>query len=234
MKRKASTSTLVMALLLSSAAGALSVNLANANPVHLFPFPNEPLMNSPTIIVHSPIENQIYNSNDVWLNFTIIKPETWFVFNAAYKLENGQRQPVHDTFGNITSVCYIVDEGECQNIPVHDVTSLFDAPPTLTLNFSTLLQLTEGVHTAKASLKADSYYVIRYDYSSNPFSSVALHADSETVTFTVEENPFQELTSTAESNPFPTRLVATAFIATMVLASTGSLVYFKKHKRRLL
>jgi hypothetical protein len=43
MKREAATLTLFMALLFSSAVGALAVNLAKANPAPLFSFPTEPI-----------------------------------------------------------------------------------------------------------------------------------------------------------------------------------------------
>jgi len=227
MKRNAAMLSFIVALLFSLTCGARSVNLVKANPVGLFPFPSEPVMTPPTIIVHSPVENQACNSVNVLLNFTIIKPETWFVFNAAAKLENGQMRPAHDTFGNITSVYYIVDESERQDIPVSDVASLFDAPSTLTLNFSTIITLTAGAHTVKVSLEADSFYVVRYDYSPDPFSSVILHADSETVTFTVAENPSQEQNSATEA--FPTTLVL-ASTASMAVVGLGLLVYFKKHR----
>lgn len=56
MKRKASALTVISALLLSTA-GAMTVNLAKADPAPLFAFPTEPITTLPTIVVHSPVQN---------------------------------------------------------------------------------------------------------------------------------------------------------------------------------
>jgi hypothetical protein len=213
MKRTATALTLVMALLFSAAVVTISVNLAMANPGPLFSFPqHEPVTTLPTIVVQSPVQNQTYTSTDVWLNFTIIKPETWFAIDVFRRADHS---PGTQSFVNITSIYYVVDGGKRQNIPVHDIDSLFDTPPTFTLNFSTNLTLTEGSHNVKVSLEADSYYVVSYADWSNPFSRVKLQADSETVNFTI----------------FPKTIVVFAVSgATVAAVAAGLLVYFKKQK----
>lgn len=213
-KEKLPSAVLISVLLISAVAGAMSINLATANPGPLLFFPTEPIATPPTIVVHSPVQNQTYNSTDVWLNFTIIKPETWFAFNVG-SFENGTL--VSNTFGNITSVYYRVDGGECQNITVHDNAYLLNVgSPTRTLNFSTKLSLTAGTHTVKVSLEADSYYVVSY-YGSEPFSSVEVYGDSEPVNFSVLQESFPAAPIVA--------------LAAVALASTGFLVYFRKRKR---
>ncbi len=213
--KRGPTVVLFFVLLISAVAGAISINLATANPGPLLFFPTEPVTTQPTIIVNSPVQNQTYNSTDVWLNFTIIKPETWFAFNIG-AFENGTR--ISNTFGNITSVYYTVDGNERQNITVHDNTYLVDlVSPTRTLNFSTKLALTPEVHTIKITIEADSYYVVNY-YGSEPFSSVKVYGNSEPVRFTVHDESF------------PTVLIAV--LAAVALLSAGLLVYFKKRKRK--
>jgi hypothetical protein len=180
MKRTALALTVIFALSFSAVAGGLSLNRATANPAPLFAFPFDPVTTLPTIVVHSPVQNQIYNLTCVWLNFSIVKPESWFAFNAGFH-ENGQ--PITETFVNITSVYYTVD-GRRQVIPFHDIDSLFDTSPTLTLNFSNVLAVTAGAHEVKVGLEATSYYWLGgYDWS-NSHGSVELHAESETVNFT--------------------------------------------------
>jgi hypothetical protein len=214
MKRRALALTLVSALLISAVVGAMFVNRATANPGPLLFFPTDPVTTPPTIVVHSPVQNQTYNATDVWLNFTITKPETWFAFNVG-SFENGTL--VSNTFGNITSVYYVVDGGERQNITVHDTAYLLDVvSPIQTLNFSTQLSLTTGAHTIKVSLEADSYYVVSY-YGSEQFSSVKVYEDSEPVTFTA----YQERSLT-------TIVVASA--VSVAVVAVGLLVYFKIHK----
>jgi hypothetical protein len=221
MKRTALALSLILALLFSAVTGAVFIDLATANPAPLFAFPTEPVTTLPTIVVHSPVQNQTYSSTDVWLNFSIVKPETWFAIDVAHHADHS---PLTETFVNITSVYYVVDGVERQNIPVHDIDSLFDTPPTLTLNFSTVLPLTVGAHTVKVSLQADSYYVVRYDLS-DPFSSVELYADSNPVNFTAE------LVIIAKPEPFPTiPFVVAASGASVAIVGVGLLVYFKKRK----
>ncbi len=71
-------------------------------------------------------------------------------FDIGY---NEDHSPITQTFVNITSVYYVVDEGERENITVYDIDSRFDAPPTLTLNLSTKLPLAVGAHSIKVVLK---------------------------------------------------------------------------------
>jgi hypothetical protein len=204
--------TLVFTFLLSY----IVVDLATANPAPLFAFPTKPLTTPPTILVHSPVENQAYNTTGVWLNFTIVKPEEWFAIDVA---SHADYSPLTETFVNITSVYAVIDGVERQNMSVHDIDSLFDTSPTLSLNFSTLLPLAAGEHTVKVSVEAVSYYVVNFVDWSNPFSNVTLHADSETMHFTVYQ-------------PFPiVPAVAVSIVAVVMVA--GLLIYHQRHKAKL-
>jgi hypothetical protein len=221
MKKKVVLMELIAVLLCSFVAGALLVNTATANPAPLFSFPTEPVMNSPTIIVTSPVQNQTYTSNEVQLTLTIIKPETWFAFDVFHHADH---TPGTQTFVNITSIYYVLDDGERQNITVHDIASLFDTPPTLTLNLSTALPLAVGAHSIKVGLEADSYYVVRYTYNlSDALSSVKLHSESDPVNFRVAT----ELELQLESFPL---LPVSASATTVAITAFGLLVYFKKRK----
>ena len=61
-------------------------------------------------------------------------------------------------FGTVTSVDYVVDGGESQNITVNDADSLTQPNPPRTLSFSTTLNLTGGVHSVYVGVEANSYY----------------------------------------------------------------------------
>jgi hypothetical protein len=229
LKRTTLTKALVLALLFSTVAGAVFVNLATANPAPLFAFPTEPITALPTIVVHSPVQNQIYNSTDVWLNFTVVKPESWFAIDVG---SHADFSPLSETFVNITSVYFTVDGGERQNISVHDIDSLFDADPIFDLNFSTMLPLTAGAHVVKVGLEADSHYVVNYVYDfSKALSSVKLYAESYTVNFAVagsSDSDADDLTLTEFS---PTAIIITASLTTVAMLNAGLLAYFKKRKR---
>jgi hypothetical protein len=212
--RKTLAAAFALALTLFAVIGVMFIDLATANPAPLFSFPTEPVTTLPTIVVHSPAQNQTYNSANVWLNFTIIKPETWFAFDVG-SYSNGTA--INNVFGNITAVYYVVDGSERQNLTVHDLVYLETVSPKQALNFSTKLMVSEGAHSVKVSLEADSYYVVRYDLS-DPFSSVKLHADSEAVNFTV----------------FPTTTIILVVSGTSVaVVAAGLVVYFKRKRGQL-
>lgn len=213
---------LSLVLLFSVAVGATSINLAKANPAPLFSFPTEPISTPPTIIVNSPVQNQTCNTT-VALSVTIIKPETWFGIDVGSHLDGS---PINQAFVNITSVYYVIDDCERQNITVHDITSLWDTTPTLTLNLSATLPVTAGAHTLKVGLEADRYYVVSYTYNfSDALSSVKLYAESVPINFRVATDLEIQLAS------FPIMPIA-ASVATIAVISIVSFIYFKKRKHQ--
>jgi hypothetical protein len=166
MKRKALALILILALSVSTAALQF-VSLTSANFIGALILPNEPNTTPPTIVVHSPLQNETCNSMDLWLNFTVSKPKRFF--------------------GNVTSVWYTVDGGESQDIKVHDrfvndTGSIF--LPIKELNFSSKLKLTPGAHNIKVGLEAQSFYIDFVDRQGWIFPSVLVYAKSETVNFT--------------------------------------------------
>jgi len=219
LKKWGLTAAFVSALLLSAIASAMSVNLAKANPGPVLFFPEDPETTLPTIVVRSPVQNQTYDSTGLWLNFTIVKPETWFP-NRSWDVGNY-------IFVNITSVYYVVDGGQRQDISVHDVSSLFDASQTRNLPVSTNLTLTEGAHEVKVLFEADSYYVTSYQEGN--LSSVKMHGESEPVNFTVLQ---PQIEPQPETESFPTTLGAAASGASAAIIGVGLLVYFVKFKKR--
>jgi hypothetical protein len=58
--------------------GIQTVEVVDANPV---PWPSTPNFEKPTIVVETPQNNTViaYNATDVWLNFTIAKPDSWTI-----------------------------------------------------------------------------------------------------------------------------------------------------------
>ncbi|MGD0645402.1 MAG: hypothetical protein ABSA75_10905 [Candidatus Bathyarchaeia archaeon] len=150
--------------------------MATANPTPLSFFLAEPITTPPTIVVYSPVQNESYDSPNVLLNFSVIKPDAWFPV--------GEANSTGAVFGNVTSVYYAVDGGERQNITVHDVNSLlFNSFVPQTLSFSTTLNLTAGAHNVQISVEADSYYV--ENILSYQVNSVVVFGSSEPVSFTV-------------------------------------------------
>ena len=224
----------ITALLLSAMAGIQLANLVAATPVGLyFEFPTEPIRMPPAIVVHSPVPNQNYDSSKVLLNFTIIKPETWIKLPEEYGGVDEQGNPLYVIFGNITSVYYVIDGGEPQNISVHDLSYVAEAFPKRTLNFSISLTLGKGIHSVEVGLDADSYYLITEVYTTENatdtkpsgtviptgLSTIVLNGSSGIIRFAAEA-----------SEPFPTALVIAASGASIAIIGVGLLVYFRKWK----
>ena len=107
--------------------------------------PSSPDTNPPSITIQSPIQRQIYNLNNVHLNFTVNKPETWFSNGAV--ITDVMVGYVYG--GQITFVRYNLDGNESENIPANDIgEGVYESPPPRTLDFSlNLTGLPEGAHT---------------------------------------------------------------------------------------
>jgi hypothetical protein len=147
---------------------AVSLGLVSANPAPLFPLPWEPVTTSPTIVVTSPVQNETYDSTELWLNFSVIVNDD-------------------NCYENITSVYFTVDGRDQQNITVKDIDTLF-YPTARTLNFSlnlSNLSLSSGMHNLTVNLDADSYYVLYVPREGFTLPSVPVHSTSETVIFNV-------------------------------------------------
>jgi len=93
---------------------SLFVNLARTNPFH-FPIDNNPDPGQPLLNVTSPNQNQIYNVTDIWLTFTVTKPEKWFGSDPLSYLGE-----VYNCNGEITFVRYSLDGKQSENFSAND------------------------------------------------------------------------------------------------------------------
>jgi hypothetical protein len=209
--KKSPLATILIATLVASS--TLMLSLATANPAPLFPFPwYNPDTAPPTLELHSPVQDANYDEPTVFLNVSVVKPETWFpnssIWDASY---------LNAVFGNVTAVYYRVDGGERQDFAVHDVDSLFEACSTYSLNYTANLTVTPGRHSIMVGVEANSYYVVTgktgYELEKYP-----LKADT-TVNFNVDyyENPTN---ITAESTPQDTVTAPTSISATQTQDTT--------------
>jgi hypothetical protein len=215
MKKTASTVTLISVLLLSALIAIQFTELASANPYIPGYFPLEPVTTQPTINVNHPVQNQIYETGDLDLNFSIIKPEAWFIHDVAYA-ENGSSLTL--AIGQVTSVSYQLDDGEPQNMPLNDgnlpLEYVINTDPNRILNFSIHFTFPEGLHTARISFQAKSFYYTGWDDPDPGLRSIAVNGSSETVYFRV-------------GHPFPATLVFVASVG-IALVVVSLLVLFKK------
>jgi hypothetical protein len=132
------------------------INPVMANPVWTQYFPIEPVKTQPKIEFQSPIQSEIYSSQEIWLNFTITKPDSWYLYTEDVTDEQGN--PSYFNLVNITSVGYTVDGKENIKLPISDVARFYESFPNTRLNYSVRLSLSEGTHSVRVWYKADSFY----------------------------------------------------------------------------
>jgi len=213
MKRTASALILILALLISVVAQSQFAFLVMADDAN---------QNLPTIDVLSPIESQIYNPSDVWLNFTVNKPETWF------KLATGYDNPILiTTLGQITFVRYNLDGIESANISANDakIWTINIGPPRK-LDFSVALPaLSDGQHNLTVTVYG-LIYVSHTFVGSSPdiLVTAPVVANSSSINFAVYSPPGPRI------EPFPaTSVAATAVLVAVV--TVGLLLFFKKRNK---
>ena len=218
MRKIAASVAFVSLILILESAG--SFDLVWANPYIEGYFPLQPATAKPSIVVDSPIQNRDFSSGVAWLNFTIAKPETWFVPDVA---STEDYEPLTLAIGRITRVYYVLDNGEPQNITVKDggLPSDFsiDVVPTRIFNFSVPLSLTGGAHSVKVGFEADTYYYTGWDVSDPGLRSVKVYGFSEGVNFRIAE-------------PLQTGMIAAVSIAVAIGAAAGLILFTRRRRRK--
>jgi hypothetical protein len=186
-------------------AGTQMINLAQANP--------SPLHQTiaPEITIQSPVLNQTYPANDVWLNFTVSRPSTFI--NSPENQSDG-----YWSIGSIQYVEYGVDSynnvNETTRIQVNDPMNATNPAPNNTFSIN-LKGLQDGQHTVIVQAVGQA-------------AGVQYNTSSPITKFTV-------YTQEVSQGLFTTVNVAIASGAiTLVVAAAGLLLYFKKNEHAVL
>jgi len=225
--------TALLLLLFSAMVSVTFVSFVKANPVWVLDFPTAPIFTSPTVVVHSPIQDHNYNATNVLLNFTIIKPDTWFNSDKIVgDDENGN--PLYAIYGNITSIYYIVDNSERQNISIHDTSDLTLEKHQYcqNLNISINLKLSEGTHDILVGVEADSFYV-KTDFYTTENATATIPAGTRIPhpsLSIVKVDGFSDTIHFSVADSATAKFVAVASSAAGVTILIGLLIYFKKRK----
>ena len=213
MKRTALAVMLLFALLFSVVALFQFANLASANPYDGTPVPpayQTPNKDPPKVTTQSPLNNTSFK-NDVWLNFTVTQPYSWFKPDIVCYIKN---------------INYQIDGG--QAIVLYEQTpSTYELPATK--QFSVVLDgLPEGQHTLQINVSAESQYYpypTRYFWLKEGYHPLDV---SQTIVFTVQNSSTPERSLIVDPNfSFYTGL---ALLIMVVATFAGLLVYFKKRK----
>jgi hypothetical protein len=173
---KVSAAAFILVLLFSTAALFQFVSLGSANPYDGSPVPpsfQTPNKDPPIVTIQSPL-NTTYYENEVWLNFTVTQPDSWFKEDVACWIKN---------------VSYQLDGGQ--------VVTLFEPTPSLselpaTKQFSIAFKgVTGGQHTLQVNVSAESQYCPNDVYYFFLLERYPLDV-SQTIVFNVE--PFPTIT----------------------------------------
>ena len=212
---KGLSAAFIMALLFSTVALFQFTSLASANPIDGTPVPpayQMPNKDPPTVTIQSPL-NITYFENDVWLNFTVHQPYTWFKPDVVCYIKN---------------VTYQTDEG--QAIVLNVTPSEQEMPATKqTKQFSVVLDgLPEGQHNLQINVSAESEYL---PYPTHYFWLKVRYYPldvSQTIVFTVQNSSIPEHGLSVDPN-FSLYTGLTLLTIT-VAAFAGLLIYLKKRK----
>ena len=213
---KVVTTAFIMALLFSAVALFQFASLALANPMDGTPVPSAyqmPNKDPPTVTIQSPLTATACFGNDVWLNFTVHEPYTWF-------------KP--DVVCYINNVTYQIDED--QAIVLNATPSEEGVPATKqTKQFSVFLDgLPEGQHNLQINVSAESEYLpypTRYFWLKVRYYPLDT---SQTIVFTVQNSSPEDGLSVDPNFSLYTGLT---LLIIVVATFVGLLLYFKKRKR---
>ena len=146
--------------------------------------------------IQSPMENQILNSNNVWLNFILTKPNDWFEYYPAGVDIKGNA--LYLIRANITSINYTIDDGEPHAIPTNESQYYTSSFPKHVFEYNTNLTLDKGMHKIQVIYEAECFYLITVTYTAENttlshnigtypvnYSSVKMYGTTEPIAFAI-------------------------------------------------
>jgi hypothetical protein len=194
------------------------------------------------IIVVSPIQDKSYNSNDVWLNFTVTKPSDWFDLGGQMKfvryiVDGGPRDSMEENAARERLMSWDGGEGVMQT-EVQDPLGIANPPSTFTFSFK-LAGLATGEHCVdvyvagnvpingtvyrvETMLTPPVYFIV---YGESSQTSTPIPSTSPTSTPIPSASP----EASSESATFPAALVFGAS-AGIALTALFLIVHFKKYR----
>jgi len=209
--------------------GIQTVEVANANPI---PWSTTPNLDAPIITFQSPLNNTIYQNNNVLLDFTVTKPSSW----KNYML-------IFPVVGDVHSIEIRLD-GNLENDTLFRMKAF--AQNQLTQNL-TLSQVSQGLHTINITVLSYTYYkgpafnnthIISDIRDFSNFNGVSSENTiyqypivvSDIVYFTVEQ-PTQNANDSGSGYLLnQTNLILITVVIVTVVVTSISLVYFRRKK----
>jgi hypothetical protein len=206
-----------------------TVEVVNANPV---PWPTTPILDNPTITIHSPSNNTVYTNGNTTISLTVTKPDSWkrelFPYarvDSVGTYLDGKRILLAY---NYTNTDPIKDEW------VEDESYFY--VPSITA---------AGQHMLNVTVASRSYYrgpayngshiVSDWMSSDGPVYQYPIVV-SELVYFTIVGEPSPSpspLPSSQEIGTFTIETVAIASLVVIIVVGAGLLVYLKRKRGKL-
>jgi hypothetical protein len=214
--------------------GIQAVEVVNANPV---PWPTTPILDNPTITIHSPSNNTVYTNGNTTISLTVTNPDSW---------KRGGLIPIPSYYALVDSVGAYLDGKRillAHNYTVTDYTSdewvkdeSYFYVPSITA---------AGQHMLNVTVVSRSYYrgpayngshiVSDWMSSDGPVYQYPIVV-SELVYFTIVGEPSPSpspLPSSQEIGAFPIETVSVVSLAAIAVVGAGLLVYFKRKRGKL-
>ena len=233
-KKSFMASIIILAFLISLAAGMQTVEVAKANPIPWLSTPNQ---EKPTLTIETPQNYTTYNDSSIFLNFTVTKPSSWEVYWVIPYV------------GQIAFIDVYLDGNLSFHLSVYgsNLTSYNLTSFSVMLNQSAL-----GLHKANVTVQSYTYYrgpaynntyiLSQITSSSGPVYEYPIVV-SDSVYFTVVEEPSSSLspsptvlpTTSPSPSPTPSPSIPefpTWIVIPLVLAATLLIIYKRKGNRR--
>jgi hypothetical protein len=209
--------------------GIQAVEVVDANPV---PWPTTPILDNPTITIHSPTNNTVYTNGNTTISFTVTKPDSWkrelFPYarlDSVGTYLDGKRILLAY---NYTNTDPIKDEW------VKDQSYFY--VPSITAAGQHMLNVTVLSHSYYRGPTYDGSHVLSdIESSDGPVYQYPLVV-SELVYFTIVGEPSPSpspLPSSQEIGALTIETVAIVSFVAIAVVGAGLLVYFRRRKGKL-
>jgi hypothetical protein len=224
MKRRYAVFAVVLAV--SILIWVQDIEVVDANPV---PWPTTPILDNPTITIHSPSNNTVYTNGNTTISLTVTKPGSWkrelFPYarvDSVGTYLDGKRILLAY---NYTNTDPIKDEW------VKDQSYFY--VPSITAAGQHMLNVTVAFHSYyRGPAYNDSHVLSDIESSDGPIYQYPI-VFSELVYFTIAGEPSPSptpLPSSQEIGSFPIETVAIVSLAAIAVVGTVLLIYFKRKK----
>jgi hypothetical protein len=204
------------------------VEVVDANPV---PWPTTPILDNPTITIHSPSNNTVYTNGNTTISLTVTKPDSWKREGLIQLFHYARLDSVGTYLDgkrillayNYTNTDPIKDEW------VKDQSYFY--VPSITAAGQHMLNVTVQSHSYYRGPAYNGSHLVSDIMSSDGLVYQYPIVVSELVYFTVVGEPSPSpspLPSSQEIGAFPIETVSVVSLVVIIVVGAGLLIYFRR------